>query len=83
MVHALRPGLNSGKPEFDSGIWEPDDEMFAAQEGTIQYLFLCMRTHSLDSDIKTIYLNNKRVFLQRKIWIAERQIIVFLIVTFS
>ena len=53
---------NSGKSEFDSDIWEPDDEMFAAQEGTIQYLFLCMRTHSLDSDVKTIYLNNKRVF---------------------
>jgi len=36
LVRALLPAVNGGKPEYDSGIWEPDDEMLAAQEGTIQ-----------------------------------------------
>jgi len=35
LVRALLPGVNGGKLEFDYGIWEPDDEMLAAQEGTI------------------------------------------------
>ena len=35
----MRPGVNVGKPNYDSGIWESDDEMLAAQEGSFQYLF--------------------------------------------
>ena len=41
-LHALRPGGNVGNKKFDSGIWEPDDELLAAQEGTFEYLFLNM-----------------------------------------
>ena len=35
----MRPGVNVGKPNYDSSIWEPHDEMLAAQEGTFQYLY--------------------------------------------
>ena len=38
-VHALRPCVNFGKQKFDSGIWEPDDGLFAAQAGTFYYFF--------------------------------------------
>jgi len=27
-----KKGVNVGKPNYDSGIWEPDDEMLAAQD---------------------------------------------------
>ena len=39
----MRPGVNVGKPNYDSSIWEPDDEMLAAQEGTFHYLFSNMK----------------------------------------
>jgi len=35
----LRLGVNFGKQKFDSGIWEPDDGLFAAQAGTFYYFF--------------------------------------------
>ena len=41
-LHTLRPGGNVGNKKFDSCIWEPDDELLAAQEGTFEYLFLNM-----------------------------------------
>ena len=41
-LHVLRPGGNVRNKKFDSGIWEPDDELLAAQEGTFEYLFLNM-----------------------------------------